>query len=397
MITKFKTEIFKILNKYELEIGEAWRDIVELHEAKDADKPGGPKNFSTVSIEELAHKDFGEYKYLVKGLIPREGITILSASPKSGKSWFVLYVALNLSRGTPVFELETIRSQVLFVDEENTLRGLKRRLDKLTDDLGGVDIKFLNKQGFKVDNEADREWLKKYVENNSIDLVIFDSSRRVHNKEENTSDGIAEVYDCLKDLMTTGVAVILIDHNRKLGQFEKVSMESIRGSSDKYAMAESIIMLQTKEIDGKTATGKVKRTIIMPELRESSDLTNFAVNWYDNEDGSKIVFDYQGPVQDVQLKKDRAVELIMQIVEEDNQKQTVKMLEVKLKPQGIGQKSIKEALRELTSNGQLMETKGTAKFWNTSYFSKPENSLLGSNLYNTAKLPSNSEESSSLE
>jgi len=347
------------------------------------------KDFRPVSISELVSKEYGEYKYLVDKLIPREGITLISASPKSGKSWFVLYIMLNIARGASVFELATSKSKILFIDEENTQGGLKKRIVKLVGDLSNIDIVFINNCSFKIDEEKDREWLKDYVKANTIDVVVFDSFRRIHSKEENTSDGISEVYDCLKDLMTTGVATVLIDHNRKLSQFEKVSMESIRGSSDKYAMAEAVIMLQTKDLEN----GKGKRTIVMPVLRESFEVKNFAIEWYDSEESDKVIFEYKGIVEDMQLKKDRAVELIIQIIEEDSQKQTFKTLQVKLKPQGIGDKALRGALSELTLDGRLVETSGTGKQWNTKFYSKSD-SLLGSSVYNTAKLPSNSEVSS---
>jgi KaiC/GvpD/RAD55 family RecA-like ATPase len=368
--------------------------FIDQYMDKKGKKRDEPIDFKPISISELTGTDFGEYKYLVSNLIPREGITLISASPKSGKSWLILLIMIQIAKGEPVFELETIKSKILVVDEENTARGLKRRIGKLTDD-ELANIIFLNRNGFKIDRDSHRKWLKDYITQNSIEVVVFDSFRRIHDQEENTSDGISKVYDHLKDLMSTGVAVILIDHNRKLGQFEKISMESIRGSSDKYAGAEAIIMLQTKDLES-AVNGKTKKTVVMPELRESADLTNFAVEWYDSEDGTKVIFDYKGPVSEEQSKKDKAVELLMEIFNDTNGKETVKGLYQKLKPEGIGEKTIRDGLKELTVNNFLLETSGTGKQWNTKFYSKP-NELLGGGLYTYAKLPSNSDESKASE
>lgn len=245
--------------------------------------------FKVNTSQDVINTDYGEYKFIVDKLIPRDGITFISSQPKAGKSWFLLHLIDELSKEDGLFfkEFKTQKTKILLIDEENSLRGIQRRLSKLNKE---VDFNLMSQQSFRLLNSNHRDWLIQYIKDNEIELIIFDSFRRIHEKEENDSGEMALIYENFKELMNKAkVAILCTHHNRKLQRFEKLSMDAIRGSGDIPAMAESLILMQTDRLKGDNAGNE---TLMLPILREDASLGTFKVKWFDNLDGG-IEFEYK--------------------------------------------------------------------------------------------------------
>jgi len=313
-------------------------------------------DFQPENLAYIVAQDYGETKWIINGMIPREGITIVSARPKAGKSWFVLYMLLKAVRGEEVFGMETSPSKILFIDEEGTLRGMQRRAKKITDNFSSLNFRVLNKGSFKIDKDEDREWLKIYVHIHKIDLVVFDSFRRIHTAEENDSGQMTNVYDYLKDLMTEDVAVLLIHHNKKLQKFEKANnIDSVRGSSDIVAMVESFILLDTKD----AKDGDSKDTYVNVVVRENADVAPFKVNWRDSADGKSIIFNNLGEIDTSQSKLVEAEGLIETLLEK-GEVLTKDDICAMLVGQ-VGENSVRKALVSLEKNKTITSVRGGEK------------------------------------
>ena len=86
-------------------------------------------------------------------------------------------------------------------------------------------------------------------------------------------------------------------------------MDSIRGSGDIPAMAESLILMQTDRLKNTDSNGN--STLILPILREDVSLGTFKVEWYDNLGGG-IEFMYKEfdeSVNKLQQARDSVIEL----------------------------------------------------------------------------------------
>lgn len=84
-----------------------------------------------VPAEELLDTTFMPTGTLVDGLLG-QGIYILAGAPKVGKSWLVLLLANQVSRGEPVWELKTEKCGVLYISLEDTFQRIQKRLNDVS-------------------------------------------------------------------------------------------------------------------------------------------------------------------------------------------------------------------------------------------------------------------------
>ena len=89
--------------------------------------------FQTIDAAELLYKPLPKSSFLVEGLLP-QGVNILCGSPKVGKSWLVLDLALKLATGEPIWDIATTKCDVLYLCLEDTYQRIQDRLMKLTDE-----------------------------------------------------------------------------------------------------------------------------------------------------------------------------------------------------------------------------------------------------------------------
>ena len=339
------------------------------------------EELNVTNLTEIIANDYGEYGFIVDKLIPKEGITIISGRPKSGKSLFVLKILTDIISQKNLFKQDIFKINkvnILLIDEENGIRGLQRRAKKILE--VPVDLPLMNMQGFKIDDDKKREKLKKYIEKNNIGLVVLDSFRRMHSKDENKSEDIAKIYDCLKDvIVSTKCAIIIVHHNRKIIKGEIVDMESLRGSGDIGAMVDSFILLETKPLKKLQGSSTVITTI----LREDIAVKPFKVDWYDNETGDKLYFEYKGEIEENEKKVDTAVEFIYELIKNGAEAEiNFEYIKQLLAKRDIGSKNIRMALKILENQGKIDFYKGKkgAKFY---ILSSREKTISGENNLDT--------------
>ena len=83
-----------------------------------------------VSAQELLERPVREIPWLIEGFLA-SGLTILAGSPKVGKSWLVLSVAIAVARGDPFWGMPTAQADVLYLSLEDTEGRMARRLRAL--------------------------------------------------------------------------------------------------------------------------------------------------------------------------------------------------------------------------------------------------------------------------
>ncbi|MCK5211912.1 AAA family ATPase [Candidatus Parcubacteria bacterium] len=373
-IIKKKSRLRKMINSCHLIIDKGYKEESEINElisdfenTKNELLFNAKKNiFKIDNLKDVVKQNYGDYEYLVKDLIPKTGITVISSRPKSGKSWFVLHILIQISSGQKVFgHYHTQKSNVLLIDEENSLRGIQRRTKKITENT--PDIPIINFKGFRIDNREHRLWLIDFIKEKQIELVVFDSFRRLHDLDENKSENITELYNCFKEIMKTEVAVLLVYHNKKADRHQKVNIESLRGSIDISAICESILLLDTKSSGSLPGSS----TTVYPILREESNSGPFTVDWYDNEEGNQIIFDYKGGQTGNINKIEEAKKFVLETLDKERREFTINEFIDKKNNASLdfGISAIREACRILVSEYLLDARMGDGKFNRTKYYS----------------------------
>lgn len=97
------------------------------------------KPLATKTAQELLDEPFPSMKWLVEGIIA-PGTILLVGSPKAGKSWFAIELALSVSLGISFLDHETRRGPVLYLSLEDKFERIQRRLFTLVDEAVTVNI-----------------------------------------------------------------------------------------------------------------------------------------------------------------------------------------------------------------------------------------------------------------
>lgn len=262
-----------------------------------------------MSIKDIFSCDFGEQEWLIKDLIPIESPVIISGHPGNYKSWITLDIARCVSLGLNFLDkFEVKQGNVLFVDRENHLREVKKRLNKLqvSED---APIFFFQADDFKIDDKRDFKNLLEVIKEKDIKLVVFDSFIRIHSGDENDSKQMSKILEQLKKIVNMGANVIAIHHLRKENGYQKSSGNSIRGSSDILAFTDVAFTIKK---------GKEKGTIIFEtiKLRNGIEPEPFEINLVENEE--HLSFQYSGEIKASQKNIDEIKEAIISLLEEQN-------------------------------------------------------------------------------
>lgn len=238
--------------------------------------------------------------WIVDKLIPDESISIISAPPAQHKTWLAFDIAIQVTLGKPLFgQFETKQTKVLIVDEESGLGRIRERLRKLGAP-EAAPIAVSSYKNFQI-AEASADSLVAYCKDHAVGLVVFDSLTRIHNGDENLAKDMSAVMGNLKRLAQKGIAVLLIHHDRKPGQFAKGGANEMRGSGDILAACDVQISLKRK-------VGLNEVTVAQNKNRDAANLAPFDLEIKSDE--SSFRFDYLGSTPKPKSKGEKIDEAI---------------------------------------------------------------------------------------
>lgn len=200
----------------------------------------GPSRFSALW---LMAQSFPPVQYVVPGLIP-EGLTLLVAAPKVGKSWLVLDLALAVSTGSTVLgAIRTGRPRpVLYLALEDGPRRLQDRLRVLGVTTGPELLDFQVTAEDAVG--AIRNWI---ADHQDAPVVILDTLGKVMPPAaagESDYQRDYRVGGVLKGIVDEipGAALIVVHHTRKAeaGDF----LDTVSGTQGLAGAADSIVVIR---------------------------------------------------------------------------------------------------------------------------------------------------------
>lgn len=305
-----------------------------------------------IKLSELMVKQFEGCSWIVDKLVPAGGIIAISAAPASYKTWLILNLSAVVVKGDLLFgQFQTKTTGVLIIDEENGERLLQQRLHNLLTDFD-LPIHILSLNNFKVTDPKNKDIIR-YMKENSLGLIIFDSLIRIHNQDENDAGKMSHVFESLKQFNKAGITVIFTHHNRKQGNFRGNPSQEMRGSSDILASVDCHISIDRKDN---------QLTITQTKLRQDEELRPFKVNIVKNDDGF-LIFNYDEEVGEIMGKLDQAKEKIIELLGQGNKSYFKKEITDTILRSGadIGTRTINSAIDELVVDGHLSHLKGSEK------------------------------------
>jgi len=171
-----------------------------------------------ISAVDLLSKTFPPPAFLVHGFLP-EGLILLAAPPKAGKSWFCLDLATAVARGSDFMGLPVAQGDALYLALEDHEGRIHHRLTKQLAGTPQPDRLTIASEASDLDHglikELEEEWIEK-VENPRLILVdTWAHTKGGANEKPDYERTVARVR-LLRDLgRKHSISIVLVHHTKK--------------------------------------------------------------------------------------------------------------------------------------------------------------------------------------
>ncbi len=159
--------------------------------------------------------------WIVEGLIYGKSITVMYGDGGTKKTWAGMYLAACVASGAAWGEIETHKTRVLFVDEENGEDEISTRAafcirGALADE--SAELRYISLAAFHLDDPHDEAVLTNEILLQRAGLVILDALADLMIGDENTKQDTQPVFNALRRIAEkTGAAILVIHHANKQG------------------------------------------------------------------------------------------------------------------------------------------------------------------------------------
>lgn len=309
------------------------------------------KPMVVIPLAQFMKGEDGQMDWIVDRILPREAVGILAGPAGYGKSWLLLDLAIEMSRGGKWLDkFSTTSGRILYLDEESSETLLRKRFKKLLKAKGleeaSVDVHLAIGQGLRLSELQSVERLRVLLKTINPTLVIVDSLIRVHSAEENSAKEMAEVFGVVKGLVREfKCSFLFADHQRKPGHFNVSSDLLLRGSTEKVAFIDSLLSLQRKENHLIVDHSKSRHDEAIPAfiVRLEDDLSKTATRVY-----------YAGEAEGVkQQERQETARVFLTSALNESEFIPRKSIIEKAKDLGISEKVIDETLKLLEEDCQI--------------------------------------------
>lgn len=295
------------------------------------------------SLDDIMCDDSIKYEWLVDGILPKEGLVIISAHPKVGKSLLTLNLAFSVANGTKFLDRNVKQGRVFILQLEDPEPLIKDRGVQMTGtDISASDI-LVGAKPFEITDFDKEQDLRDRIERYDPSLIIIDPLTFAHDvDDEDKSAKMGRVMNLFRRIaLDYGICLVLVHHNRKSGGKDGMAL---RGSSAILSSCDIAMVLNRGREAGDVTAEFTSRMGHIDALKMKLD-------------ADTLWFDSLGSIVEAEKKSDseRAAKLL-----EHNPGTKRQQLKKEL---GWGEKRLKKALNALESNGVLSTDlpKGTGK------------------------------------
>lgn len=202
------------------------------------------------SFGELMEADLPRKRAIIENLI-YPGVYILAGDPKVGKSFLVLQLMYQVSRGEPLWNLDVRKGRCLYLAYEDGMQRLQDRAVKMFGADAMSNDLYFSTEAMKLDNGLEK-FISGFInKDDSPCLIVIDTFQTTRNT---TDAHYGSDYDDIRKLkaMTVDkdVSIILVHHFRK--ETADNNFDRISGTNGIFGAADGAIAL-TRSKDAKTA------------------------------------------------------------------------------------------------------------------------------------------------
>lgn len=198
-------------------------------------------------IETPVHRQ----SWLIDRLWTHQAVGVIGGSPKCGKTWLALEMAVSVASGRPCFDTFAVASPgpVLLYAAEDSAMTLRNRLETLARlhkiDFDRLNVHVITIDSLRLDQPEHQDRLESTLHAYKPALLVLDPLVRVHSIDENVAGQVASLLGYLRSLQkNAGTAIALVHHVRKNASPTGNAGYSLRGSGDLYAWLDSFLYLR---------------------------------------------------------------------------------------------------------------------------------------------------------
>ena len=186
--------------------------------------------------------------WLIQQLWSSQAVGIIGGSPKLGKSWLGLDMALSVASATPClnhFPVDQPGPTLIYMAED-ALQQVRSRIDSVCHSrnypIESLDLHVIAANSLRLDLPKDQDGLIQALEIIRPRLLLLDPLVRIHRLDENSSTDISGLLSFLRHLQRSfETAVVLVHHTSKKSRSRPG--QALRGSSDFHAWTDSSLFL----------------------------------------------------------------------------------------------------------------------------------------------------------
>jgi RecA-family ATPase len=227
--------------------------------SKPSPKANKPADANIYTADALRLREFPTLKRICGDIIV-EGLTLLAARPKIGKTWLALDLAIAVDRGDYCLgDIKCEPGNVLFLALEDNQRRMQRRLTKLLGVNKAEWPRFSCAHSWPRADQGGvahiRDWIAK-AENPR--LVVIDVLARFRKMVGPGKQSYEADYEAIAELQKiaseTGVAILVIHHTRK-GEADD-PIDAVSGTLGLAGAADAILVIDRKSDGGVRLYGR---------------------------------------------------------------------------------------------------------------------------------------------
>ena len=207
-----------------------------------------------IDAETLYYKPLEHPKMLIDGVLS-DGLAIMAGDSKIGKSWMVLWMCLQISKGEPVWGLPTRKTDVVYLALEDREWRVQQRMQDLTD-TPPDNLYFgfsCGQLGAELESQIE-DVLKDYP---STGLLFIDTLQMVRDNVSAKVNAYAQDYKDLSSLKKIadnhGICIFVVHHTRKERDGGNI-FNDMTGSTGIMGVADTGMILRKEDRFGDNAT-----------------------------------------------------------------------------------------------------------------------------------------------
>ena len=287
----------------------------------------------TIDAKSLSEEDFPPVVWLIEGLITA-GLSLLVGSPKIGKSFLALEMAVHIAIGEELFNKTTSKSAVLYFALEDSPRRLQGRLKMLSVENPPGSLHFATSIPEDLELKDFIKVLENYIdEHPEIKCIFIDTMQRVRQASSNDtySTDTAFLVPYQEIAIKRGISIIMIHHTRKSDAEDPFML--ISGTQGLMGVSDTAIVVTSSRGTPDRIMYITGRDVNEAQLAFSFD----AGHW-----------ELLGDASEVQLSKERKkiLEVMKDIAGEPGPKEIAELT-------GIPYSSVKNMLPKMVKEGHI--------------------------------------------